>query len=48
MMGTPVYNDNVYVGQTKRVSMINQPAGIYLLKIIGDNGQVITEKVIKK
>jgi hypothetical protein len=48
MMGGLIYNDDVIIGQTERVSINNQPAGIYLLKITNDDGQIITEKIIIK
>jgi len=48
MLGSMVYADNVCIGQIKKISINKQPVGIYLLKIIDDNGQIITEKIIKK
>lgn len=48
MMGSMVYNDNIYIGQKKIVSINKQPAGIYLLKVTDDGGQITTKKIIKK
>jgi hypothetical protein len=48
MLGSLVYNDNLCIGQTKKISINRQPAGIYLLKIINDKGQITTEKIMKK
>jgi hypothetical protein len=45
MMGSLVYNDNVCIGQTKRISINKQPVGIYLLKITDRSGQLIIKKI---
>jgi hypothetical protein len=49
LMGNTIYYDEyTSMGGTKKISINKQPAGIYLLKIIDDKGQITTEKVIKK
>lgn len=48
IMGSLVYSDIADVGLVKRIYINKQPKGIYLLKIINTNGQIMTKKIIKK
>ena len=48
LMGNTICNDYTFTGETKKISLNKQPAGIYLLKVSDKNGQVIVEKIIKR